>query len=75
MDTVFEFIYCDNTWESASQTISLHWTRKGAELAMEFHKEECRKEYEERCKRLSSFRDYPFDNDKFWDVIETKVLE
>jgi hypothetical protein len=36
---VYEFLYNPSTYESAAQTVSIHKTRRGAEKAMELHKE------------------------------------
>jgi hypothetical protein len=32
--TVYQFLYCDNTWESGFITISLHFSKEGAYNAM-----------------------------------------
>lgn len=45
---LYGFYYCPCIHESASALISLHRTEKGAEIAMEFHKEGERKEFEDR---------------------------
>ena len=37
---VYEFVYNSNCCESAAAAISIHKTKKGAEMAMEFHKAE-----------------------------------
>ena len=38
MDKVYEFWYNECIYESAAQCMSLHRTQKGAEMAMEYHK-------------------------------------
>jgi len=63
----------DGNW----MTISPHKTKKGAVIAMEFHKNECRKEYDEMiefCKKenVSCSR---FGETERWDVFETELLE
>ena len=50
MEKVYEFWYNDCIYESAAACISLHRTRNGAEIAMELHKEQKRKEFEELYK-------------------------
>lgn len=44
---VYAFMYCPCIHESAAAVISLHKTLKGAEIAMEFHKAEALKDFEE----------------------------
>jgi len=46
-DIVYEFLYNPMVEESSAQTMSIHKTRKGAEMAMKFHKEEKTKEWYE----------------------------
>ena len=58
---VYEFLYNSDTCESAPSTISIHQTRKGAEMAMEFHKNEKLKEWKEECKEYPTTKDFPFD--------------
>lgn len=74
MDTVFEFWYNDCIHESADGCISLHRTRKGAEMAMEFHKEQKRKEFEEMYKDEEDIN-FAFDSMCAWGVEERTVLE
>ena len=74
METVFEFWYTDCIHESAAECISLHKTRKGAEIAMEFHKEQKRKEFEEMYKDEEGI-DWTFDSICAWGVKERTVLE
>jgi len=50
IERVFVALYNPMIYESSFGIISIHKTRKGAEMAMEFHKEEKRKEWEERYK-------------------------
>lgn len=74
METVFEFWYNDCIYESAAECISLHKTRKGAEMAMEFHKEQKRKEFEEMYKDEEDI-DWTFDSMCEWGVEERTVIE
>jgi len=43
---VYEFLYYPSSYES--EIISIHKTKKGAEMALEFHKNERLKEWEAR---------------------------
>jgi len=73
-DKVWEFRYNSCIYESAMATISLHKTQKGAELAMEFHKEEKRKEYDfmygKRKHKIMEFGEM-----EAWGVAEREILE
>lgn len=44
---IYQALYCSCIHESSYATLSLHKTKKGAEIAMNFHKMEVYKEYEE----------------------------
>ena len=74
METVYEFYYNDCIHESMAACISLHRTRKGAEMAMEFHKEQKRKEFEELYKDEEDI-DWTFDSMCAWGVNERTVVE
>ena len=45
VDYVWAFVYCPCVHESAWRTVSLHKSKKGAEIALEFHKAETIKEW------------------------------
>ena len=69
---VYEFLYNSNCHESSYRTMSIHKTRKGAEMAMEFHKAETKKYYiKEYGGVLSDVWYYNED----WTVIESELLE
>jgi len=72
--TVYEVYYNDCIHESMAACISLHRTRKGAEMAMEFHKEQKRKEFEELYKDEEDI-DWTFDSMCAWGVNERTVVE
>jgi len=71
---VYEFLYNSDCCESAASTISIHKTKKGAEMAMEFHKNEKLKEWEKECKEYPPAKEYPFDFDQWWGVRECELL-
>jgi len=78
-DTVYEFLYNSCIHESAAATMSIHRTQKGAEMAMEFHKSEAKKEWDEynkQCKEagLSTF-EFKFGTHEWWGVRPIKILE
>lgn len=74
MDIVYEFWYNDCIYESAAACISLHKSRKGAEIALSFHKEEKRKEFEELYKDVDIV-DWSFDTFSAWGITEREILD
>lgn len=68
---VYEARYCPCTQESAFATISIHRSLRGAEMAMEYHKEAERKAFEETYKDVEP--PIPFGLFEEWDVIMTKI--
>jgi len=76
IDKVYEFWYNDCIYESAAECISLHRTKKGAEMAMEFHKEERRKEFEELLEdSIDEYQFGKFDDMCAWGVRERIIQE
>jgi len=71
---VYEFLYNSDCCESAAATISIHKTRKGAEMAMEFHKAEKKKEWEQECIEFPPAESGGFDYDQWWGVRECELL-
>ena len=71
---VYEFLYNSDYCESAASTISIHKTKKGAEMAMENHKNEILKEWEKERKEYPHTKEYPFDFDQWWGVRECELL-
>ena len=71
---VYEFLYNPSIHESAAQTVSIHKTRRGAEKAMELHKEMALIEYEEVCNRLPDEKDFPFGYGQWWGVRESILM-
>ena len=71
---VYEFLYNSDCCEGAASTVSIHKTKKGAEMAMEFHKNEKLKEWEKECKEDPPTKEYPFDFDQWWGVRECELL-
>lgn len=71
---VYEFLYNSSCCESAAATMSIHKTQKGAEIAMEFHKNEKLKQWEEECKQYPPAKEFPFDYDQWWEINESELL-
>jgi hypothetical protein len=74
MEKVFAFQYCDCIHESSFFTESLHKTQKGAEMAMEFHKNERFKEFE-KYKEETEYSDIEFGQFEDWRVIELDIQD
>jgi hypothetical protein len=76
---VWAFLYCPCIHESSFGIVSLHKTEKGAEIAMEFHRENERKEHEEMYSKLSitekSELYVEFGIMEAWNVQKFPVLE
>ena len=75
---VFLALYNPMTEESSFGVLSVHLTRKGAEMAVEFHKEEVRKEHIEFLKDIDPKDDFDygsFDNFKAWCVFEMELQD
>lgn len=74
---VYEALYNPDVNESVPTTISVHKTRKGAEMAVEFHKNEMREEYEKMMDEsegeMVSYLHY--DHGVSWDVVKTRLLQ
>lgn len=58
MDKVYEFCYNECIHESSYACISLHKTRRGAEMAMEFHKKQIADEYAEIEMEIPDYMDW-----------------
>ena len=69
---VFEFVYNECVWESSSRTVSIHKTLKGAEMALDFHRQKAREEYEEMYVPHER-KEHPFGDMEYWGIIETEV--
>ena len=66
--------YCSCIHESASATISVHRTPDGAQKAVEFHKEEKRKEWVELFDAEQQNR-FPFGDGERWGVKEIELQD
>jgi hypothetical protein len=75
-DNVFLAMYNPMIHESTFGVISVHKTRKGAEMAVEFHKDSMRKEHNEFLKDRDPKDDFDYGEfDRFlaWNVYEIKL--
>jgi hypothetical protein len=72
---VWAFGYNPCIHESATATVSLHRTKRGAEIAMEFHKDECRKEYEHMDKEMGPGWQLGFGMHEEWDVFPIEIKD
>lgn len=70
---VYEFLYNSDCCESVPGTVSIHKTKKGAEMSMEFHKNEKMLEHYELYGDEKT--EFSFDYDQSWNVRKTKLEE
>ncbi len=77
MEKLYEFLYCPCIHESAPMTVSIHRTKEGAGQAMEKHKMEELKEWEEIHKGSTEEhrRKYPYDWSKLWSIQEIEIQD
>lgn len=78
---IWQFTYCPCIHESAYVTMSLHYSKEGAEKAMVNHKEEKRKEWqllvdsdEEKGSDIGFDKICPFGQFEYWQVNEIEIL-
>jgi hypothetical protein len=75
---VFLAMFNSMIHESSFGVISVHKTRRGAEMVVEFHKEEMRKEHEKFIKdrdKQNTFNYGAFDQFLAWEVFEMELLD
>ena len=75
---VYEFLYNPDIYENCSSTISIHKTRRGAEMAMEFHKAETKKKFDEMIDGVEEGEmicELHYDDAQRWDIRETELQE
>ena len=76
---VYEFLYNSDCCEGAASTISIHKTKKGAEMAMEFHKAEKQKQWDEMRKLYEEndpeyWKEFKWDFDQWWGIRECELI-
>ncbi len=72
---LYEALYNPMVHESTAQTLSIHRTLKGAEMAIEFHKEENRKKWLAMFPTEEERIEFPFGHFEWWGVSEITVEE
>lgn len=70
---VFEFAYSECVYESGCVTQSIHKTRKGAEVALDFHRAHKRIEWEDLWETEELRKAHPFGDMENWVVKETEL--
>lgn len=75
--TIYSASYLECIYEGSWYTLSTHKTRKGAEIAMEFHKDGCRKEHDEYMKSPIHDGVPPIKFGEFerWNVFDSELQE
>lgn len=71
---VFEFAYSECIYEGGCVTQSIHKTLKGAEIALDFHKDQMRKEWLELWNERER-EEFPFGDTERWIIKETEVID
>ena len=74
-EKVYLAMYNPMIYESSFGVISIHKSRKGAEMAMEFHKNEKYKEWERLYSSDEDKKDFPFGSFEEWIVDEWELGE
>ena len=72
-DILYQFLYCDCIHESAWATISIHRSREGAVNAMEEHKAEEKKKWEEYADTEERKKEFPFGQHEDWSIGEIEL--
>ena len=72
--TIYAFLYCDSTPESAAETISLHLTLKGTYDAMRAHRVATCVRHREVQIRYGKWA-FKYDSYKWWGIVAMEVLE
>ena len=70
---VYAFLYNNCVHESSWRTISLHYSKKGAEKAMQEHKQNKLDEFNEMFKEENEFG-FKFGTDEDWCIETIEVL-
>ena len=70
---VYEFLYNDCIHESSYATISLHYSKEGAEKAMNDHKQKKLDEFNEMYELINDF-DFKFGEHEGWRVNLIEIL-
>jgi hypothetical protein len=70
---VYAFLYNDCIHESTWRTISTHYSKEGAEKAMQEHKQNKLDEFNEMCKEENEFG-FKFGTDEDWCIERIEVL-
>lgn len=72
---IYAFVYNSCIYESQGGVVSLHKKRKGAEMALEFHKTNEYKEWERIFVNDESWIDSEFGETESWYIVEYDILD
>jgi hypothetical protein len=72
---IYAFLYNDNFYESSYATMSLHYSRLGAERAMKKHIREEKKKYNEIFSDSEGHNKNSYQDFKGWLVEEMKIYK
>jgi hypothetical protein len=72
---LYAFLYNSNINESGWSMISIHKTRKGAEMALSFHKKDAYYYWSEWANTPERQKEFPFGEHQDWVIEEVLVEE
>ena len=76
---MYQALYCSCVYESAYETLSIHRTKKGAEKAVEAHKNKLKKEHNLMQKRFKRHgmpkAEHSWDVHQGWDISEIELMD
>ena len=72
---IYEALFNPMIHESATAVLSVHKTRKGAEIALTFHKKKIKDEWEEMFIGSPEMQEFSWDFCKWWGVKEIELLD
>jgi hypothetical protein len=70
---LYEFCYNSCIHESSAATMSVHFTKEGAQKSMRKHKAKERKEWKEMYKTKEDQKEFPFGRHEYWFINPIKV--
>ena len=75
MMKIYEALYNPMIHESASATLSIHKTLKGAEMAIEFNKNETQREWAETIQNNPAMEESEWNFCRWWGIREVELQD
>ena len=70
---IYAFVYNSSIFESASETISLHYSKEGAQNAKKEHKKKIKKHFNETISNNNPYG-FKYTDNKYWGVKPIAIL-